>query len=184
MSAADLAKAQKERFDQSVSSIKAAIGHIENEIAKYGYYPGNKGRVTMAEVCKLAGISPSTLKNKRHHTTRQRVKNWLETLRKRAPTARADASAFKRAKDKELLAQVEMIAGNFNRFKIKYDAAIEEAETLRRRVRELESDNEALTIQLNAARRNTQVRGAGSQLESGDNVLNFPDISSRRPPET
>lgn len=181
MSAEDLAKTQKARFDQTVSSIKTAIEQIENEITKHGYYPRNKGRVTMAEVCNLAGISPSTLKNERHHKTRNRVKSWLETLSKRAPIARADAAVLKRAKDKELIAQVKMIAGNFNLFKIKYDAVVEEAETLRLRIRELEGSNQALTIQLNAARRNDESFETGMEPGNGDNILKFPDLTPRTP---
>ncbi|WP_411563652.1 hypothetical protein [Pseudomonas shirazensis] len=72
----------KSRSDDVCSRIAKAMSSIELEIeVNDGIYPVNGGRVSMAEVCRRAGVHKITLQGKSHKaTTRVELKAWLDDL--------------------------------------------------------------------------------------------------------
>ncbi len=139
-----LAAFQATNRQNTVAKLDAAMATIVSEIAESGYYPHNKGRVDRAELCRRAGVGASTLKNKTHTETAEKVRLWLRRLKKTAPVAKPDADEKKRQRILDLTGQVEQIARNYNRFKIEYDRLLAENArletenaTLRRRLIEL-----------------------------------------------
>lgn len=54
-----------------------------------GLYPGNGGRLSQAEVCRLAGVDPSLLGQPAHRsTTREDLNRWLQQVRSDMVTGR------------------------------------------------------------------------------------------------
>jgi hypothetical protein len=46
-----------------------------------GIYPRNGGRLSQAEICRLAGINPTLLGQPAHkHTTRSELNSWLRSV--------------------------------------------------------------------------------------------------------
>lgn len=72
----------KSRSDDVCSRVAKAVSLIEIEIeANDGIYPLNGGKVSMAEVCRRAGVHKITLQGKSHKTTtRVELKAWLDGL--------------------------------------------------------------------------------------------------------
>lgn len=183
MSSEDLAKKQKARFVSTVSSLTRAMSVIDDEIRATGYYPQNKGRVNIAEVCRRAGVSPSTLKNERHHSTRKKISEWLVILSGRAPVAKADAEALRRSRSKELIEEVKLIAGNYNLFKIKYDAAIQTLGDAEGKLNSSEESIRRLNNDIREAKRKILELEAALSSSLGTNVVAFPTVQPQVPPE-
>lgn len=74
----------KSRSDDVTIKLHKAMAVIEIELEdNEGIYPFNKGRLSMAEVCRRAGIHKITLQGEVHRlTSRVIVKNWLDNLEK------------------------------------------------------------------------------------------------------
>lgn len=72
----------KSRSDAVSVKLHKAMATIELELeSNDGIYPFNKGRLSMAEVCRRAGIHKITLQGEVHKlTSRVILKEWLETL--------------------------------------------------------------------------------------------------------
>lgn len=72
----------KSRSDDVVVKLHKAMATIESELEiNDGIYPFNKGRLSLAEVCRRAGIHKITLQGEAHRqTSRLVVKKWLDTL--------------------------------------------------------------------------------------------------------
>lgn len=72
----------KLRSEGVSARIAKAISMIELEIEhNNGIYPFNGGRLSMAEVCRRAGVHKITLQGKSHKsTTRIELKAWLDSL--------------------------------------------------------------------------------------------------------
>lgn len=80
----------KKRTQAVVKKLRDAQKTIEAEIeANEGIYPYNKGRVSQAELCRRAGISPVTLSTPAHRdTSRKMVDEWLVRIRSASITGR------------------------------------------------------------------------------------------------
>lgn len=78
-----LAKASRARTDRVVRLIGTAMATIEKEIAEAdGIYPYNSGRLSVAEVCRRAGVHQVTLQSAKHKgTTRITVLAWLDRVK-------------------------------------------------------------------------------------------------------
>jgi hypothetical protein len=74
----------KSRSDDVTVKLHKAMATIEIELGvNDGIYPFNKGRLSMAEVCRRAGIHKITLQGEVHRlTNRLIVKEWLDELEK------------------------------------------------------------------------------------------------------
>lgn len=74
----------KSRSDDVTIKLHKAMAVIEIELEdNEGIYPFNKGRLSMAEVCRRAGIHKITLQGEVHRlTSRVIVKKWLDNLEK------------------------------------------------------------------------------------------------------
>ena len=173
MSASDLQAFQAGIRDRTVQLAGAAMKAIEQNINQNGYYTENRGRVTIKEVCRVAGIGASTLKNRTHKSTLSKVKSWIAKLRKIAPTAKADADVLKRAKAQELTQQVEAIARNYNDFKKEYNELLESFARAEARCLDLES--RLIAAERDAAfwRKKAAKRELGGK-EVVDNLIPFP----------
>lgn len=78
-----LAKAGRARTDRVVRLIDTAMATIEREVADSdGIYPYNSGRLSVAEVCRRAGVHQVTLQSATHKgTTRITVLTWLDSMK-------------------------------------------------------------------------------------------------------
>lgn len=78
-----LANAGRARTDRVVRLIDGAMATIEKEIADSdGIYPYNSGRLSVAEVCRRAGVHQVTLQSPSHKgSTRIAVLAWLERMK-------------------------------------------------------------------------------------------------------
>lgn len=130
--------------EKTLKKLKLAMAAIEAEIEENGFYPQNKGRIDLVELCRRAQVGPSTLKNATHDETKSNAKIWLATLKQKAPVAKVDADHAKKQKIAALAAQFDQIAQNYNRFKIEHDQLLaqcqrlqNENDALRRRINEL-----------------------------------------------
>ncbi|MGE8303368.1 MAG: hypothetical protein ACN6PW_02835 [Pseudomonas kermanshahensis] len=74
----------KSRSDDVVVRIRKAMSIIQVEIEENdGIYPLNSGRLTMAEVCRRAGVHKITLQGHAHRSsTKIMLKDWLSGLDK------------------------------------------------------------------------------------------------------
>lgn len=137
----------EERTQSFIKDVRKAMTDIELEIGKNdGIYPFNGGRLSAREVCRRAGVSYQTLQGPLHKdTTRQEVNSWVkrvlqDTFRgaknvRRAVTDRA--TSWKERHD--------AIAQNYHKNKL-------EMIVLRKKIVELEGENEALRKQISLGR--------------------------------
>lgn len=90
----------------TVQALRAAMATIETDImaAPDGVYPHNKGRVTLAEICRRANLARSTPNNPHHAAIKAEMTAWLKDLGKRKPTKRRDAVEHQRETLAELRA--------------------------------------------------------------------------------
>ena len=75
----------KKRTDLLLGKIAKARSEIERRVdSNGGIYPFNKGRVTVAEVCRVAGVRKSVLQGPKHRkTTNVELLAWISDLKKR-----------------------------------------------------------------------------------------------------
>ena len=74
----------KMRSAAIVEKLRNAMITIENEIEDGHGYPFNNGRLSLAEICRRAGVHKITLQGPTHRsTTRVMVKEWLVKLSKK-----------------------------------------------------------------------------------------------------
>ena len=80
-----LALYAKSRSEGVCVRLRKAMATIEKEIEEGGgIYPFNNGRLSMAEVCRRAGIHKITLQGEAHkNTTKVVLKEWLSRLESR-----------------------------------------------------------------------------------------------------
>ncbi|WP_284343869.1 hypothetical protein [Dyella mobilis] len=134
-----------ERTQRVVEAIKRAMGVIQNEIkGNEGIYPQNRGRLTMAEVCRRADVHPITMMGKSHRdTTRPMVLDWLRKLEKVEGAATVQSTVTKRAdvaKD-----EFRRIAAQFQAmYQVEMPARDGEIKRLNDKVGELQAENARL----------------------------------------
>ncbi|WP_421558058.1 hypothetical protein [Pseudomonas canadensis] len=80
-----LALHAKSRTDEVTRKLRNAMIEIEKDIElNEGLYPFNGGRLSLAEVCRRAGVHKITLQGDVHkETTKVVVKEWLASLDKK-----------------------------------------------------------------------------------------------------
>lgn len=143
---------QKAHAESTKERILTAIQTIEREIVERGLYPENKGKVTLTEVARRAGVSAVTLRNKHHHETRGAVQKWLKQLKQRAPTTKATARKVTREK----LAWYEDALRKVNAEALKWRAEIaaltEENERLRTQIASMKASNGANVVGIKSRR--------------------------------
>lgn len=90
------AKSRSRRVGEAVNR---AMATISGEIRENGkIYPHNGGRLSMAEVCRRAGVDPITLHGLVHRdTTRKAVQDWLKKLKVVRGTKQIKSAVTKRA---------------------------------------------------------------------------------------
>jgi hypothetical protein len=149
---------QTENKQQTIGKIEMAKHAIEAELQEHGYYPHNNGRITRREICRRAGIGESTLKNRTHSETAEKLNCWLKRIKKAAPTLKPEAEDAKQVRITELTDKLNQIAQHYNRFKLEYNELLhrcemleEENASLRRRITEFQS-NGIKVISLNLDR--------------------------------
>jgi len=174
MSSEDLRAYQGKNRDLTVERVEAAKAEIKKKIADRGFYPENGGRVSINEVSRVAGIGKSTLKNPTHKTTRTKLQQWLHALRKTAPAAAADPNIIDKDHPKSIAEQIEIIAHNYNKFKIIYDGLLERCTWLEDRNIELEASKADLLHKLSIAEsRALNLEGTVAPAERA-NLIPFP----------
>jgi|GEM_PF-3403496 len=88
------------QVDEYVGKVDRAMEAIKSEIEKFGKYPENDGKVSLAEVARRAGVYQSTFNSPNHkHTTLPRVKEFIKTAlpNKNAKKGRARSKASQEA---------------------------------------------------------------------------------------
>lgn len=143
-----LAKAGRARTDRVVRLIETAMATIEKEIADAdGIYPYNSGRLSVAEVCRRAGVHQVTLQSATHKgTTRITVLAWIDRVKlamiKGAKTVRREV--HRRATQwKDLYQSVAA------QYKNMYAIEIVQRDAL---IKDLKQENKVLRSQLAQAR--------------------------------
>ena len=143
----------KERTLRVVGAIKAAMAEIARELAENdGIYPHNKGRLSMAEVCRRAGVHSITMAGAAHcDTTRPMVQSWIKqvwTIRGRAKVRKVITRRSDEADER-----YRWIASQFQAmYQIEIPRRDEEIATLQRRVKELEATNAQLQDEISRGR--------------------------------
>lgn len=82
----DIPKQLRNSASQRTSDFLAKLKTAQDEIAKEllinnGIYPNSKRKLSVAEICRRAGVSKDTLQSKKHvKTTRIELKIWLKSI--------------------------------------------------------------------------------------------------------
>lgn len=138
-------KAAGEKADHTRARIEAAKKKIERDIEKNdGLYPFAKGKLTVAEVLRRAGLSPASLQKAHHLEMREDLKTWIAERQaklqrgvksiRRAVTERVDAA-------KE---DVKMLMQRYAEAELDYAARDREIADLKEKVKVLEAENTRL----------------------------------------
>lgn len=139
----------KKRTEGVKSRLNAAYQAIEVELAKNeGLYPFNGGRLSEAEVCRRADVSPVTLLNKRHAKTRKVLKDWLAAIH---GTSVVGSAAVRRQVTKRVedwKAAFHLVANQFHLYKIEEIRKNEELAEKMKKILELEATVAELQSQL------------------------------------
>lgn len=150
---------QAQNRARTVAKIQQAMHTIETEIASEGIYPQNRGRVSRNEVCRRAGISSSTLKNPTHASTAKAIDGWMIRLRSSPSEVRSEART-EPSRVSDLLAMIESIAANYDKFKVEYGV-------LEGVNRDLQAENDSLRTRVVSLER------ALDRQSGPSNVLSF-----------
>ncbi|MBB5713080.1 hypothetical protein [Sphingomonas xinjiangensis] len=134
---------QKKKRAVTLANIEQAKVLITEQVDRLGYYPNNRGRVTIAEVCKLASIGASTLKNSTHSETAEDLRKWLKALNKRLNLRQS--TVFRVAETETLQAKLEKALRNADLYKLMY----EESEN---RLAASEADNAVIRAEMSKLR--------------------------------
>lgn len=135
-----LVESAKKRTEAVQKRLRSAYRSIELEIEKNeGIYPLNGGRLSEAEVCRRAAVSPITLLGEKHKETRKELKQWLDGIRRRTVTGAATVrrEVTKRADDWK--AAYMEIADRFHLCKLQEIGKNERLQVQEARIAELES---------------------------------------------
>lgn len=143
----------KERTRRVVTAITSAMEAIKEDVnANEGIYPFNSGRLSLAEVCRRAGVHPITLMGKSHRdSTRPMVQRWLQELGPVQGSRRVRATVTIRANiEREKYCRIA------SQFQAMYQVEIPKRDAelgrLRERISILESENLLLREQVEQGR--------------------------------
>ena len=145
----------KDRTARVVAALDEAMSTMEKEIKDNGgIYPRNSGRVSLAEVCRMAGVHPITMMGQAHkETTRVKILKWIDGLGSKLIKGKA---SVRREVTKRAVSAEENFQGIAAMFQAMYQVEIPkrdaELEKLRSRTKELEADNMRLQEQVSKGR--------------------------------
>lgn len=124
-------------------SIKRTKKTIELELDRNGgIYPLNSGRLSQAEFCRRAGISPITLLGASHKTTSKlEVDRWLEQIHKRSISGKNSVRKAVTERAARWEEKYKAIANEFHLFKLELISKDEEIRKLREANRQLAAEN-------------------------------------------
>ena len=137
-----LVTSARKRTQRVVKCIKEAMLAIEAEIKENeGIYPRNRGRLTMAEVCRRAGVHEITMMGSVHRdTTRPMIMTWIKQLGGIEGAAKIRNEITKRtdvAKE-----EYRRIASQFQAmYQVEVPRRDDEIRKLKQNVAELEAEN-------------------------------------------
>ena len=145
-----LLAASKDRTTKVIAKVRNAMKEMELDIQKSeGIYPFNGGRITVAEVCRRAGISNMTLQAPSHRdSTKVVVEEWIKKLTVRLTTG---AKIVRRAvtdRAEEWKRVHDEIATAYHIDHLTLVNVRSELDDAQRRIRELEELNATLIEQL------------------------------------
>lgn len=132
---------QRARREAVVAKVDEAIAVIAAEIEK-GTYQGAK--ITVAEVCRRAGIGLSTLKNATHETTRARLRKWLEKANKSQTLRNSSERKASDRKDASLSRKLEILSRELDLFKLQFEDICRRNDDLEQSNRDLRAENARL----------------------------------------
>lgn len=127
-------------------SIKRTKRIIELELDRNGgIYPLNGGRLSQAEFCRRAGISPITLLGASHKTSSKlEVDRWLEHVHKRSISGKLSVRKAVTDRAMKWEEKYKAVANEFHLFKLELISKEEEIRELRDSNRQLKIENEHL----------------------------------------
>ena len=140
------------RTDNVRAKVQKAMEAIELDIENNdGIYPHHGGRLTVAEVCRVAGVHKVTLHGACHRdTTKLMIENWLQRLKATLITGRKIVRKTVTARADDWEARYKAVASKFNEMYavdgIGKDNQIKE---LTEQVAALEAENQLLRTELN-----------------------------------
>lgn len=152
-----------DRTSAVVERVRAALEEIQAEISgSGGVYQSNGGRITMAEICRRAGIAPVTLHGPRHKsTTLPAVLRFVEAIKGPSKAVRDQRIG----PVDSLPAARQRLAAIANAYHLDMLRIVD----LEARIRDLEAENEALRNALIARSENiVPLFGARSNPDAGD----------------
>jgi hypothetical protein len=135
-------KSAEARTGRVINKIKTAMKEIEAEVKKFGgIYPHNSGRLSMAEVCRRAGVNPITMMGKAHRrTTRLMIQAWIKKLQLIEGADKVRSEVTERAVTAE--EKYQQIACQFQAmYQIEMPKRDNEIELLKAQVSELRTEN-------------------------------------------
>jgi len=141
--------AAKARTRRVVEAIKQAMLAIGKEVKDNdGIYPHNHGRLTMAEVCRRAGVHQITMMGKAHRdTTRPMIVAWIEKLGMIRGALKVRRAVTKRSNTAN--AEYRRIATQFQAmYQLEMPRRDLEIAQLQAKSAELEAENERLRAQV------------------------------------
>jgi hypothetical protein len=140
-----IAQSAKARTHRIVEAIKNTIIVVTAEIKDAeGIYPHNAGRLTMAEVCRRAGVHPITMMGKAHRdTTRPMILAWMNRIELARGATAVRSAVTKRADTAK--EEYRRIAGEFQAmYQVEIPRHIEEIMNLKAQVAKLEDEKARL----------------------------------------
>ncbi|RDD80816.1 hypothetical protein DVJ77_15275 [Dyella tabacisoli] len=126
---------------------------IEAEIKENeGIYPFNRGRLSIAEVCRRARVHEITMMGPTHKkTTLPMIKNWMENLGAIKGSRRIKTDVTRRSDEAKY--KYVLIASQFQAmYQVEMPERDKEIEQLRGKVAELEAENLQLRAQNSESR--------------------------------
>ncbi|WP_434768047.1 hypothetical protein [Pseudomonas triticicola] len=141
----------RSRSDEVLTKLKKAMEAIEKDIQDNdGLYPFNKGKLSLAEVCRRASIHKITLQGEKHNTTTKVVvKEWLQNLNRSVVIGVKTVRKRVTASADEWRDRYFEIARKYNEmYAINIVSMQSELDKARSRIADLESENIALRVKL------------------------------------
>lgn len=158
-----------ESSDKTLKKLQAAMKAIELDIEQNeGIYPLHGGRLSVAEVCRRAGVHKVTLHGDAHKdTTKPMVSSWLNRVKAKLITGRKTVRRTVTERADNWKEKYEKVANQFNQmYVIEVIARDEKLRELTQRVAELEAENLMLRSE-----------------QSGGKVVRFPDSRAQSAPQ-
>lgn len=144
-----------ERSRNVLKKLQEAMKSIELDIEQNeGIYPFHGGRLTVAEVCRRAGVRDVTLHGPAHKdTTKPMVESWLEQVKTKLITGRKAVRRTVTARADSWEDKYKKVANKFNQmYAIEVIARDEKLRELTQRVAELEEENLMLRSELSSGK--------------------------------